>query len=100
MFGATEDKLTENVPSVSGLPGLPPVYPGNLTPKFSFQDCQHFSKGFSDVAVRETNLLNAGDIGEILGSVFAGIQQIRFANGHIRETFGEVLAVLKREFGS
>ncbi len=28
-----------------------------------------------------------------------GIQQIRFANGHIAETFGEVLATLLREFG-
>jgi len=29
-----------------------------------------------------------------------GIQQIRFQKGRIRETFGDVLAVLKREFGS
>jgi len=27
-----------------------------------------------------------------------GIQQIRFAIGHIAETFGEVLATLRREF--
>jgi predicted nucleotide-binding protein len=27
-----------------------------------------------------------------------GIQQIRFAKGNIKETFGEVLATLKREF--
>ncbi|MDR3480570.1 MAG: nucleotide-binding protein [Burkholderiaceae bacterium] len=29
----------------------------------------------------------------------AGIQQIRFSKGNIKETFGEVLATLKREFG-
>jgi predicted nucleotide-binding protein len=29
-----------------------------------------------------------------------GIQQIRFAKGNIKETFGEVLATLRREFGS
>lgn len=28
-----------------------------------------------------------------------GIQQIRFAKGNIKETFGEVLATLRREFG-
>jgi predicted nucleotide-binding protein len=33
-------------------------------------------------------------------SNIAGIQQIRFAKGNIKETFGEVLAVLRREFGS
>jgi predicted nucleotide-binding protein len=32
-------------------------------------------------------------------SNLAGIQQIRFAKGNIKEAFGEVLAVLKREFG-
>jgi predicted nucleotide-binding protein len=32
-------------------------------------------------------------------SNIAGIQQIRFAKGNIKETFGEVLAVLRREFG-
>ncbi len=31
-------------------------------------------------------------------SNLAGIQQIRFAKGNIKETFGEVLAVLRREF--
>jgi predicted nucleotide-binding protein len=31
-------------------------------------------------------------------SNLAGVQQIRYAKGHIRETFGDVLAVLKREF--
>jgi predicted nucleotide-binding protein len=29
-----------------------------------------------------------------------GIQQIRFSKGNIRETFGDVLATLRREFGS
>ena len=29
-----------------------------------------------------------------------GIQQVRFAPGHINGTFGEVLATLRREFGS
>jgi predicted nucleotide-binding protein len=28
-----------------------------------------------------------------------GVQQIRFAKGNIREAFGDVLAVLKRELG-
>ena len=28
------------------------------------------------------------------------IEQIRFQNGHIRETFGDIVATLKREFGS
>jgi len=28
-----------------------------------------------------------------------GVQQIRFAKGNIKETFGDVLAVLRREFG-
>jgi predicted nucleotide-binding protein len=32
-------------------------------------------------------------------SNLAGIQQIRFARSNIKETFGEVLAVLRREFG-
>jgi hypothetical protein len=32
-------------------------------------------------------------------SNIAGIQQIRFAKGNIRETFGEVIATLRREFG-
>jgi predicted nucleotide-binding protein len=32
-------------------------------------------------------------------SNLAGIQQIRFAKSNIKETFGEVLAVLRREFG-
>jgi predicted nucleotide-binding protein len=32
-------------------------------------------------------------------SNLAGIQQIRFAKGKIKEAFGDVLAVLKREFG-
>lgn len=32
-------------------------------------------------------------------SNIAGLQQIRFSRGRIRETFGDVLAVLKREFG-
>lgn len=32
-------------------------------------------------------------------SNIAGIQQIRFSKGKIKETFGDVLAVLKREFG-
>jgi hypothetical protein len=27
-----------------------------------------------------------------------GIQQIRFAKGNVRETFGDVLAALRREF--
>ena len=34
-----------------------------------------------------------------LASNFDGIQQIRFDKGRIQETFGEVLATLKREFG-
>ena len=34
-----------------------------------------------------------------LASNFDGIQQIRFDKGRISETFGEVLATLKREFG-
>lgn len=34
-----------------------------------------------------------------LFSNIEGIHQIRFANGHIAETFGEVLATLRREFG-
>ena len=29
-----------------------------------------------------------------------GIQQIRFSKGNIKETFGDVLATLTREFGS
>jgi predicted nucleotide-binding protein len=33
-------------------------------------------------------------------SNIAGIQQIRFSKGNIKETFGEVLAILRREFGS
>lgn len=33
-------------------------------------------------------------------SNIAGIQQIRFASGRIRETFGDVLATIRREFGS
>ena len=32
-------------------------------------------------------------------SNLAGIQQIRFKKGNIRETFGDVLATLRREFG-
>ena len=32
-------------------------------------------------------------------SNLAGIQQLRFSNGNIREAFGDVLVVLKREFG-
>jgi len=34
-----------------------------------------------------------------LGSNFDGIQQIRFTSGHFAETFGEVLATIRREFG-
>lgn len=33
-------------------------------------------------------------------SNIAGIQQIRFSSGRIRETFGDVLATIRREFGS
>jgi predicted nucleotide-binding protein len=33
-------------------------------------------------------------------SNIAGIQQIRFSKGNIKETFGEVSAVLRREFGT
>lgn len=33
-------------------------------------------------------------------SNLAGIQQIRFAKGNIKETYGEVIATLRREFGS
>ncbi len=33
-------------------------------------------------------------------SNIAGVQQIRFSKGNIKETFGDVLAVLKREFGN
>jgi predicted nucleotide-binding protein len=33
-------------------------------------------------------------------SNIAGVQQIRFSKGNIRETFGDVLATLRREFGS
>jgi predicted nucleotide-binding protein len=33
-------------------------------------------------------------------SKLAGIQQIRFSKGNIKETFGEVLAVLRREFNA
>jgi predicted nucleotide-binding protein len=33
-------------------------------------------------------------------SNIAGIQQIRYSKGKIKETFGDVLAVLKREFGT
>lgn len=33
-------------------------------------------------------------------SNLAGIQQIRFSKGNIKETFGEVLAVLRREFNA
>jgi predicted nucleotide-binding protein len=32
-------------------------------------------------------------------SNLAGIQEIRYSKGNIRETFGEVLATIKREFG-
>jgi predicted nucleotide-binding protein len=32
-------------------------------------------------------------------SNIAGIQQIRFPKDHIKETFGDVLAVIKRELG-
>ena len=28
-----------------------------------------------------------------------GVNQIRYTKGNIKETFGDVLAVLKREFG-
>jgi predicted nucleotide-binding protein len=35
-----------------------------------------------------------------LGSNFDGIQQIRFDKGRIAETFGEVLATIRREFGA
>jgi predicted nucleotide-binding protein len=31
-------------------------------------------------------------------SNLAGVQQIRYAKGNIKETFGDVLATLKREF--
>ncbi|HKR93789.1 MAG TPA: TIR domain-containing protein, partial [Candidatus Angelobacter sp.] len=31
-------------------------------------------------------------------SNIAGIQQVRYSKGKIKETFGDVLAVLKREF--
>jgi hypothetical protein len=37
--------------------------------------------------------------GAVEFSNLAGIQQIRFAKSNIKETFGEVLAVLRREFG-
>ena len=33
-------------------------------------------------------------------SNIAGVQQIRFTKNNIRETFGDVLGVLRREFGS
>jgi predicted nucleotide-binding protein len=33
-------------------------------------------------------------------SNIAGVQQMRFAKGNIKEAFGDVLAVLKREFGA
>jgi len=33
-------------------------------------------------------------------SNISGIHQIRFGKGNIKETFGEVLATLRREFGS
>lgn len=29
-----------------------------------------------------------------------GIQQIRYSKGNIRETFGDVLATIRREFGA
>jgi hypothetical protein len=32
-------------------------------------------------------------------SNLAGVQQIRYSEGNIKETFGEVLATLRREFG-
>ena len=32
-------------------------------------------------------------------SNIAGLQQIRFSKGKIKESFGDVLAVLKRELG-
>jgi predicted nucleotide-binding protein len=35
-----------------------------------------------------------------LFSNLEGVQQIRFAKGNIRETFGDVLATLRREFGA
>ena len=34
-----------------------------------------------------------------LGSNFDGIQQLRFSKRRISETFGDVLATLRREFG-
>jgi len=34
-----------------------------------------------------------------LFSNIVGVNQIRFSGGHIRETFGDVLATIKREFG-
>jgi predicted nucleotide-binding protein len=34
-----------------------------------------------------------------LGSNFDGVQQIRFKKGRIAETFGDVIATLRREFG-
>ena len=39
------------------------------------------------------------EIGTEEFSNIAGIQQLRFSKGNIKETFGDVLAVLKREFG-
>jgi predicted nucleotide-binding protein len=35
-----------------------------------------------------------------LASNFDGIQQIRFKKGRISEVFGDVIATIKREFGS
>ena len=35
-----------------------------------------------------------------LASNFDGIQQLRFKKGRISEVFGDVIATLKREFGS
>ena len=33
-------------------------------------------------------------------SNIAGVQQVRYSQGNIKETFGEILAVLRREFGN
>jgi hypothetical protein len=39
------------------------------------------------------------ETGTDLFSNIDGVQQIRYPKGHIRETFGDVLATLRREFG-
>jgi hypothetical protein len=45
-------------------------------------------------------LVRAEPSGVELGSNFDGIQQLGFEKGRISETFGDVIATIRREFGA